>query len=159
MIVYTLVCSEEHEFEIWFRDSAAYEDQKAAGDIACPVCGDTAVTKAIMAPNVSSSRKRESRMPMVATEAESLPQAGGGRPDGSHHMGNRAAMEMLRAFHKHLKENCEDVGDRFPEEARKIHHGESEQRGIYGEATDEEAQELIEEGIAVGRIPKLRHDS
>jgi hypothetical protein len=133
MIKYTLLCAEAHEFEGWFPSSAGYERQAEAGQITCPVCGGDKVTKAVMAPNVATSEKR----------------AGGGSPVP------REVIEMLRAVRQHVVENADYVGPRFAEEARKIHFGETEQRGIYGEATAAEAQALLSEGVEVCPLPKL----
>jgi len=132
MIVFALKCASEHTFEAWFQDSKAYERQRKRKDIACPVCGDCAIEKALMAPAVA--RSRESR---VADERAIA----------------KAALEQLSALRKHVEQNCDYVGPAFAEEARKIHHGEVEKREIYGEATAEEAKELSEEGVEFARIP------
>ena len=135
MILFELRCKDGHAFEAWFRDSAAYEDQVAAGDLACPVCGSAEVSKALMAPAVSSRPKLD---PAQAAEA----------------------MRLWRHVQNHIEKNFDHVGPRFAEEARKIHHGEAEKRSIYGEATTSEAKELRDEGIEVGQIPWLpRHDA
>jgi hypothetical protein len=135
MILFDLRCKDGHAFEAWFRDSAAYEDQAAAGDLACPVCGSAEVSKALMAPAVSSRPKID-----VAQATE--------------------AMRLWRRVQNHIEKNFDHVGPRFAEEARKIHHGEAEKRSIYGEATRAEAKELRDEGIEVNQIPWLpRHDA
>jgi hypothetical protein len=135
MILFDLRCKAGHAFEAWFRDSAAYEDQAAAGDLACPVCGSTEVSKALMAPAVNSRPKID-----AAQAAE--------------------AMRLWRRVQNHIEKNFDHVGPRFAEEARKIHHGEAEKRSIYGEATRAEAKELRDEGIDVNQIPWLpRHDA
>jgi hypothetical protein len=135
MILFDLRCKDGHAFEAWFRDSAAYEDQAAAGDLACPVCGSAEVSKALMAPAVNSRPKID-----VAQAAE--------------------AMRLWRRVQNHIEKNFDHVGPRFAEEARKIHHGEVEKRSIYGEATKAEAKELRDEGIDVNQIPWLpRHDA
>jgi len=136
MILFDLKCAGGHVFEAWFPDSGTFEVQAASAEIACPVCGDTAVTKALMAPNVANTKKKH----------------GGGKSDKSAmHMGQyKAALAELR---KHVEKNCDYVGEKFPEEARKIHYGETEQRNIYGEASAEEATELKEEGVEVQRVP------
>lgn len=126
MILFTLRCSAGHEFEAWFRDGAAYEAQAAADEVACPECGETTVVKAPMAPSVARTRAEPSPAEV------------------------RRALQTLR---RHVETNCDYVGDKFAEEARKIHKGESERKGIYGEATAEESRELAEEGIEVARIP------
>jgi hypothetical protein len=130
MILFDLRCKDGHGFEAWFRDGAAYEDQAAAGAIACPVCGNTEVTKALMAPAVSSRPKVDVRQ---AAEA----------------------MRLLRKVQNHIEKNFDHVGPRFAEEARKMHYGEAERRSIYGEASTAEAKELRDEGIEVDQIPWL----
>jgi len=129
MIVFSLRCAADHEFDAWFRDGEAFETQSAAGEIACPDCGDTEVTKAPMAPRLARAR-----------DAEKAP-----RP--------AQIRKALVEFRRHVEANCENVGPRFAEEARRIHYGESERRGIYGEASSEDARGLAEEGIEFGRIP------
>jgi hypothetical protein len=126
MILYSLHCSRDHEFEAWFRDGATYDAQVSAGEIACPECGDVEIEKAPMAPRVARSRSEPS-----PTDVRRL----------------------LQQIRKHVETNCDYVGDNFAAEVRKIHEGEADSRGIYGEATDEEHRELTEDGIEVHRIP------
>ncbi len=151
MIRYRLICERGHEFDAWFRDSVAYDEQKAAGQLCCPHCGVTQVEKTLMTPNLSLSSKRQEE-----TE-EQAPQMGppslGGGPSSS--LSPQDVREAIRAFRRHIEENAEYVGKRFAEEARRIHYEEDESRGIYGEATREEAEELLEEGIAFYPLPKL----
>lgn len=138
MIRYQLRCSHGHEFEAWFKDSAAYDVQAEAGHVACPSCGDNAVCKAPMAPGVISSKSTT----RSAKETEARAQ--------------QVAQQILQAVDKlrnHVEENCDYVGDQFADEARRIHYGKSEDRGIYGEASDEETEELIDEGIDVFQLP------
>ena len=129
MILFTLRCASGHEFEGWFRDGDTFEAQQKAAEIACPECGNAQVEKALMAPNIAPSRRK-------------------GPPISPAQM--RAALVELR---RQVETNCDYVGERFAEEARKIHYGEADAHGIYGEATAEESKELAEEGISVGRIP------
>lgn len=129
MIRFTLRCADEHEFEGWFRSGEAFEAQQQAGEIACPTCGDTRIDKALMAPNIGRSHKN---VPTLSPAQM------------------RAALLELR---RQVETNCDYVGERFAEEARKIHYGEADPHGIYGEATPEESNELAEEGIKFGRIP------
>jgi hypothetical protein len=131
MILFDLRCSHGHEFEAWFRDSATYDRQTAEGAIACAVCGDTAVSKALMAPAVAT---------------------GGVRLDPER---AAVAMRTLRKVQDHIEKNFDHVGPQFAEEARKMHYGEAAKRSIYGEATQTEAKELRDEGIPVGQIPWL----
>jgi hypothetical protein len=133
MIKYDLRCEHEHTFEVWFRDSAACDEQLAGGEVLCPQCGSVSVQKALMAPALSKSDK--------------------GSHDRKHAMAMAQQLHMLREFRRQVEQNCEDVGSAFPEEARRIHYGEVEHRNIYGEADLAEAKELIEEGIEVFPVP------
>jgi hypothetical protein len=128
MILFTLRCAGEHEFEGWFRNNAAYDAQSAAGEIACPVCGDSKITKAPMAPQISRSRG----------DAQPTPEQ------------MRKALTELR---RQVEANSDYVGDRFAEEARRIHYGETDKRSIYGEASADDAKSLHDEGIEFARIP------
>jgi hypothetical protein len=137
MILYELRCEAGHGFEAWFRNSGTYDAQVAAGEVNCPVCGSGAVEKALMAPAIG---KRSAK--------------GGPAEDGRPtHTTMGEARRELEALRRKIEENCEYVGDRFADEARKIHYEESQHRDIYGEATEAEARELEEEGIGVARIP------
>ena len=149
MILYELKCSNGHYFEGWFKDSATYDLQEKRGEVACPVCSDISVSKAPMAPAVSTSRKKDNRahqpVPRMEDRAAEI------------------AKEVLQAagkMQRYVEENCDYVGDQFADEARAIHYGEAEERGIYGEATIDEATNLLEEDIPVNRIPwRRRTDS
>lgn len=143
MIRYALNCSNEHAFEGWFRNGEAFEHQAQDGQIACPTCGDRAVRKAMMAPAVMRSLERQLTEP---TPPKTLD------PDQV-----RAAMmlALVRKVREHVEKNFDDVGDRFPEEVRRIHYGEAEERDIYGKASLEEAKELLEEGIPIRPLPDL----
>lgn len=131
MILFELRCGNDHHFEGWFRDNSTYDAQAAAGEIACPICGDTNVAKAIMAPRLNKATGQALDVKDLAREMRRL----------------------LGEIRQKVEDNCDYVGDKFAEEARKIHYGDSEPRGIYGETTEEEAEELEEEGVAVHRIP------
>ena len=138
MIRYQLRCAEDHQFEAWFRDSATYDQQEAEGAIACPLCGDDQVSKAIMAPAIGRSREA----------AETAMKA------------KQDALRQLAELRRKVEENCDYVVPQFAEEARKIHYGEVETRAIYGETTPTEAEELTDEGIGFATIPWLpRSDS
>lgn len=142
MILYQLKCRRDHEFEAWFLNGAAYDSQQASGDVGCPFCGTTEVTKAIMAPNLSPGRSSSRR-----DEGPSEERA------------QRVAEKILEAvddLRENVEEHCDYVGDEFAEEAKRIHYGDADERGIYGEATDEEAEDLDEEGIEFFRLPFLR---
>jgi hypothetical protein len=131
MILFELKCASQHHFESWFKDGAAYDALAQAGEIGCPVCGDTRVEKAPMAPRLAKGRGSELDAQALAGEMR------------------KALIDLKRQ----VQDKCDYVGERFPEEARKIHYGDAEARPIYGEATPSEARELEEEGVAVSRIP------
>jgi hypothetical protein len=131
VIRFTLACSAGHEFEGWFKSNAAFDEQRAAGGLACPICGATSVDKAIMAPAVARSGAADRPPPEMVARF----------------------LAMARALREHIERNFEHVGSRFPEEARKIHLGEAEARDIYGEATPEQVEQLLEEGIEVRPVP------
>ncbi|MFQ5625571.1 MAG: DUF1178 family protein [Methyloligellaceae bacterium] len=132
MIRYSLRCEKSHEFEIWFRNSSDYDRQAARGDVVCPRCGSERIAKAPMSPRVARAGK----------SAKSA--------DG--------AIEDLRRARDKLLKHADKVGDEFPREARKIHYKESEPRGIYGRATDDEAEALREEGVDFYPLPPLPED-
>jgi hypothetical protein len=134
VIVYRIACGQGHEFEGWFKNSAAYDKQQAQGALACPVCGDADIRKAPMAPSVSSSGSKKETPPPMTLDPQKTRQ-------------------FMAGFRKFVEKNAEYVGPRFPEEARKIHHGETEDRHIYGEATLKEAKELVDEGITIAPLP------
>jgi hypothetical protein len=136
VIRYSLSCSAGHHFEGWFTDSAAFEAQKFKEEIVCPVCGSAVVDRALMAPAVATSRGKE------AVRLSNLPE-------------QQETLAMLRKLRKHLTENADYVGPKFAEEARRIHYNEAEKRGIYGEASTEEARALAEEGVEFHPLPKL----
>ena len=129
MILFTLRCAHGHEFEGWFRDGDGFEVQQQAGEIACPECSDTSVEKAVMAPRLGRSRE-----PLPAMSPAQL----------------RTALVELR---RQIETHCDYVGNRFAEEARRIHYGEIDAHSIYGEANEDESRELADEGISFGRIP------
>ncbi len=140
MITYNLACAKGHEFEGWFRDSAAYDLQEAQGVLTCPICGDGAIRKAIMAPAVRSSSPRASLSQRPLSPQPAAPDA-------------LRRRQFATGFRKFIEDNAEYVGRRFPDEARKIHYGEADERHIYGESTLAEARELIEEGIDIAPMP------
>ena len=152
MIRYTLACDKGHQFESWFPDSAAYDKQAKRGIVTCPHCGSAKVEKAIMAPRLSSTskkRKAVAEAPVAATPAtENTPVA----------MISPQEQEFrtkLKELREHLTKNSDNVGTKFPEEARKMHYGETEHRSIYGEASPKDAKELLEEGIEFHPLPIL----
>ena len=160
MILYNLKCSQNHNFEAWFKDSKTYEKQAKRKDIECPVCADTNIEKAIMAPRLSTATRKK------GLEYETSTNYRPALNKENSNIDNRKASQMAREIletankiQKHVEENCENVGENFAEEARAIHYGEAEERGIYGEATQSEVRELVEEDIPISRIPwkKTKH--
>ncbi len=151
MIRYALHCAKGHDFESWFQDSAAFDKQAKRGLIACPHCGSDKVEKAIMAPRISTSKRksapREASMPAILPEAAPAD------------LLMSAQDQMLRAKLKeirdHITANAENVGETFPDQARKMHHGEIEHRPIYGQSTPVETRALIEEGVEILPLPVL----
>ena len=140
MIVFDVTCSKGHTFEGWFKDDETFRKQAALGEIACPVCGESRVRKGPVAPRLGGlSKGREPSR----SNAASAP------PDKK----LNEYVAAVRQLKKYVQENSDYVGEKFPEEARKIHYGESEPRSIYGEASSEEASELRDEGIEYRRIP------
>lgn len=151
MIRYDLICEKGHEFDAWFSDSVAYDKQRKRGLVECAHCSSIKIEKQLMAPNIGSKGNRSSD---VAVPAAAPQQMVAGQVDPRMQM----MMQMVREFRKHVTENAENVGDKFADEARKIHYKETEARGIYGQATPDQAQELLEEGIEVHAIPILPED-
>jgi hypothetical protein len=130
VIVYNLKCTNSHEFEGWFASGAAFEDQAAAGLLTCPECGSVKIDKAPMAPALAGTKKT-----VIAAEER------------------KKLRQFVAGMKKYVKENADYVGKAFPEEARKIHYGEAEERHIYGEASVEEAKALIDEGVDIAALP------
>lgn len=171
MIKYSLVCDNGHEFESWFPSSEGYESQARRGLVACPQCSSVRVSKALMAPSVSTSRKRRAAAMIDATAQQVTPAAARPAPapspapagvqqspmallDENH----RKLREAVRELHEKIAETTDDVGRAFPEEARKMHEGDAPARSIRGEATLDEARELWEDGIPVLPVPALPED-
>jgi len=145
MIRYDLICDKGHEFDGWFSNSEAFETQAKRGFVECTHCGSNKVEKQLMAPSLGakSTKKGGGARQMVA---------GGNDPR------MQQMVAMMREVRRHVEQNAENVGDRFADEARKIHYGESEERGISGNATQDEAKALVEEGIEVHPLPRLPED-
>ena len=153
MIKYRLRCEHGHEFEGWFRSGADFDAQAGRSLLACSNCGSAQVEKAMMAPNVAPSGSRAAALsPTPSPEpVATAPTFGNQMPP--------QLVEMARRIRAHLRENAENVGSRFAEEARAIHYDEAKPRGIYGQATPREAMELHEEGIDVHALPPLPDDA
>ena len=156
MIVFDLRCGQAHVFEAWFGSTADYEGQAARGLVSCPMCGDTAVAKAVMAPAVAAKGNQTRRAAPAESEAAAAtaPAATPPQPLAAHPPAAvKAMLAALAEVQAKVEASCDYVGDRFVDEARAIHHGESDHRGIYGEATPEQAAALAEEGIEVAALP------
>ncbi len=152
MISYNLRCSHDHEFEMWFKDSKTYDRQRKARKVSCPICGDSKVEKAPMAPRLA-------RGAIARAEADTS-NAAAASADPALAEKMREAQRVLGELRDHVEKNCDYVGDDFAEEARRIHYGETEERNIYGETSDQEAAKLEDEGVAFHRIPWTpRHDA
>jgi len=157
MIRYALICENGHDFESWFADSAAYDKQAKRKLIGCPRCGSSKVDKAIMAPRLAASSKTrkapvEAAVPVAASAPEKAQEITKVAMISPQEQEFRAKLKELR---EHLTKNADDVGPKFPEEARKMHYGEIEHRSIYGVASPEDAKELAEEGIEFHPLPIL----
>lgn len=133
MIRYALICDNEHAFEGWFASSADYDDQQARGLLECPVCASLEVRKQIMAPAVSGTKRTVRETEPAKMQA--------------------MMMEAAGRIRRHVEENFDDVGDAFAREARAIHEGRAEDRGIYGQASPKEVRELVEDGVPVAPLP------
>jgi hypothetical protein len=158
MIKYTLVCDKKHAFESWFANSEAYDKQAKRKLVTCPVCDSAKVEKALMAPRLSAKgNKRKTGKPeaMPAITPAAVPDTTAVAIASPEEKEFRTKLKELR---DHLVKNSDNVGQKFPEEARKMHYGETEHRSIYGEATPEEAKELIEEGVELLPLPVLPED-
>ena len=152
MIRYAIACDKRHEFEIWFKNSADYDRQRKRGLVTCPACGSAKVEKMIMAPALGHSSKSKSPPPPepatpAAPEVKS--------PVAMMSPQEHEFRKKLKELREHLTKNADNVGAKFPEEARKMHYGEIEHRSIYGEASPKEAKELHDEGIEFHPLPVL----
>ncbi len=134
MISFDLKCENDHKFESWFQSGDAFDRLVKAKQVICPICGNNKITKALMAPAVSRTKKNNNKNSSIATNALDY-------------------MNAMRTIRRQVEENSDYVGSQFAEEARKIHYGETDERNIYGEATKEEAEALKDEGIECERIP------
>ena len=141
MILYDLVCDQDHEFESWFKNSNAVGKLTKAGQIVCPTCGSSKVTKALQAPNIPRKAALRTAPPAAAKGNAELAKA------------MEKMTEAVTELRETIEKNFENVGDKFPDEARKIHYREAPERGIYGEASPEQAKELVDEGIQVYALP------
>lgn len=139
MIRFSLRCEHEHEFDGWFRNGEDFETQRKRGLVSCPACNSNRIEKALMAPSVSTGRQKE-KVALAVSEEQ------------------RRLMGQVREMAKKLRENADYVGDRFAEEARKIHFGETDPRGIYGEASPQEVKGLLDDGVDFMPLPEFPED-
>lgn len=154
MIRYSLRCESDHTFESWFQSSSAFESQVKRKLVSCPICGSAKVDRAIMAPRIVSRKGRENAPQPRAPTPEAPPAA-----QTSLMMAQeRELRTKLKELRDHIIKNADNVGERFPNEARKMHYGEIEHRPIYGEASPDEARALVEEGVEVSPLPVLPED-
>jgi len=159
MMKYALVCERKHGFEIWFSDSSDYDKQRKRGLVTCPVCDSKKIEKAIMAPALGrGTRKRPAAIgPAIEAPAPAAdtPAAPATEPVAMISPAEQEFRAKLKELRDHLTANADNVGKKFPEEARKMHYGEIEHRSIYGEASPDEAKDLHEEGIEFHPLPVL----
>jgi hypothetical protein len=159
MIRYALVCAKGHDFESWFASSAAYDKQVKRALVSCPLCGETKVEKAIMSPRLASADKRAAEpapAPAATPVAPDVPAV----PEQTAPVAIMSPQEhefrkKLKELREHLTKNADYVGQKFPEEARKMHYGDIDHRSIYGEASPQDAKELHDEGIEFHPLPVL----
>jgi hypothetical protein len=154
MIRYNLRCDKGHAFESWFQSSSAYEAQEKRKLVNCPACGSAKVERAIMAPQIVSKKGRDIEAPAPAATADVT------APTSTPLLmaQERELRAKLKELRDHIVKNADNVGERFPNEARKMHYGDIEHRPIYGEASPEEARSLIDEGVEVSPLPVLPDD-
>ncbi len=156
MIRYNLRCDKGHAFESWFQSSSAYESQEKRKLVNCPSCGSSKVERAIMAPQIVSQKGREDAAPAPAAAPVDVSAPAAATPLLMAQ--ERELRAKLRELRDHIVKNADNVGERFPNEARKMHYGDIEHRPIYGEASPEEARSLIDEGVEVSPLPVLPDD-
>jgi hypothetical protein len=141
MILYDLICEQEHQFESWFKNSNAVERLIKAGQVACPVCESTKVKKALQAPNIPKKGAIRNVPAVPKKKSADVAQA------------MEKMTQAINELRQTIEKNFDNVGDKFPEEARKIHYGETKERGIYGNASAKDAKDLADEGIKVYALP------
>jgi hypothetical protein len=155
MIRYSLHCDRGHTFESWFQSSSAYESQEKRRLVNCPVCDSAKVERSIMAPQIVSKKGRDSAIPAPAQPPAEVTAPGSTPLLMAQERELRTKLKELR---DHIVKNADNVGERFANEARKMHYGDIDQRAIYGEASPEEARSLIDEGVEVSPLPVLPDD-
>jgi hypothetical protein len=159
MIHYNLRCAKGHAFESWFQSSSAYETQEKRKLVSCPVCGSTKVERAIMAPQVVSKKGREQAVSEpLPVPAPTTTEVAAPAPTPLLMAQEQELRAKLKELRDHIVKNADNVGESFPNEARKMHYGDIEHRPIYGEASPDEAKALIDEGVEVMPLPTLPDD-
>lgn len=156
MIRYSLRCEQNHSFESWFQSSSAYDSQVKRKLVTCPACGSAKVEKAIMAPRIVGKKGRDKAAAAVEATAEAAPAVN--EPASLMMAQERELRAKIKELRDHIVKNADNVGERFPNEARAMHYGDKEHRPIYGEASPEEARALIDEGVEVSPLPVLPED-
>lgn len=141
---FTLHCENGHDFEAWFRSNEDYEVQAKRGFVECPSCGSIRVAKALMAPQVATGRAKDARKEAVMVAAGQAMR--------------RELIDKMREVTQQVKAQADDVGERFPEEARKMHYGETDSKPIYGKASPDEVESLVDEGVEIMPLPDLPED-
>ena len=155
MIRYSLVCDERHEFDVWFKNAADYDKQQKRKLVTCPACGSSKVEKALMTPSLGRGAKKGAHAEAPPAEAPTPAPSENKTPVAMMSPQEREFRTKLKELRDHLTKNAENVGGKFPDEARKMHYGEKEHRSIYGEASPQEAKDLAEEGIEFHPLPVL----
>jgi hypothetical protein len=158
MIRYHLRCEHGHAFDSWFQSSSAYESQEKRRLVNCPACGSAKVERAIMAPQIVSKKGRDIAAPEPAPAAAPATDVAAPASTPLMMAQERELRAKLKELRDHIVKNADNVGERFPNEARKMHYGDIEHRPIYGEASPDEARALIEEGVEVSPLPVLPED-
>ena len=158
MIRYNLRCESGHAFESWFQSSQAYETQEKRKLVNCPSCGSAKVERAIMAPQIVSKKARDRALPAPVATPEVTSDTKLSASTPLMMAQERELRAKIKELRDHIVQNADNVGERFPDEARKMHYGDIEHRPIYGEASPEEAKQLHEEGIEFHPIPILPDD-
>jgi hypothetical protein len=158
MIRYSLHCEQGHSFESWFQSSSAYDSQVKRKLVACPVCGSAKVEKAIMAPRIVSKKGRDRATAPAPVETAAQAEAPATESTSLMMAQERELRAKIKELRDHIVKNADNVGERFPNEARAMHYGDKEHRPIYGEASPDEARALIDEGVEVSPLPTLPED-
>ena len=156
MIKYSLICDNEHQFEGWFSTGQDFDEQRRRNLVNCPMCDSSNITKTLMAPSISTSKKAVQAQvkPNVEHSDRPTPVANSHVPDNFQEL-----VGKIRELRANILETSKNVGDKFPDEARKIHYGEVEKHSIYGQASAQDVKELVDEGVNVMPIPSLPEDN